>query len=111
MFCFLFVSLCLVRFDMFLGVCAGAHLVKSVLLFFGMTQILVRVCWSLGIPFTGLVGPALDRVYVILVALFCSVFLQGCYCYLLCEDFLIDCSMSLVENNRSICLSYEFVLV
>ncbi|MFS7926993.1 hypothetical protein Hanom_Chr04g00303701 [Helianthus anomalus] len=44
-FIFFWVSLCLVRFDLFLGVCAGSHLVKSVLLFFGMTQILVRVCW------------------------------------------------------------------
>ncbi|KAF5824337.1 hypothetical protein HanXRQr2_Chr00c001g0832151 [Helianthus annuus] len=31
----------------------------------------------------------------------------GYNCYLLCEDFLIDCSMSLVENNRNVCLSYE----
>ncbi|MFS7935728.1 hypothetical protein Hanom_Chr05g00406991 [Helianthus anomalus] len=44
--CFVFlVSLCLVCFDLFLEVCAGVHLVKSVLLSFGMTQILVRVCW------------------------------------------------------------------
>ncbi|KAJ0802653.1 hypothetical protein HanPI659440_Chr03g0131381 [Helianthus annuus] len=31
----------------------------------------------------------------------------GYHCYLLCEDFLIDCSMSLVENNQNVCLSYE----